>query len=72
MAGLMDKAPVTEPIACPVPWTPEDAGYTLTKEEIMAQWPSQTIRPCGVKHAAIDKRWCKYKCKYGQNKKASA
>lgn len=67
MASLMEMPEVTEPIKCRYEWTPEDAGYDLTKEEIIARWPSKTIRPCGLHHfAAVDKRWCKYKCKHSQ------
>lgn len=65
---IANAAPVTAPILCDVPWTPEDAGSTLAMDVLRMSWTSPTSRPCGLKHTVIDKKWCAYRCEHGKVK----
>ena len=57
---------VTAPIVCRIPWTPADAGHPdMSTQEIQARWKVVTLRPCGLLHGVVSKKYCAYRCDYG-------
>lgn len=69
--SLMEMPEVTEPIRCAVTWQPSDVGSVLSIEEIIRDWKTNFVRPCGLRHSVIDKRWCKYRCDKAINDNAA-